>query len=262
MPTSLSILLGLRLLGAAPASAAEGQAQAAKDCPQCPELVVVPAGKFKMGSDAKGAMANEKPTREVTLKSFAIGKYEVTFAEWDACVADKGCTYNPADQGWGRGKQPVTNIAYQDVQQYLDWLSKKAGKTYRLPTEAEWEYAARGGTATEFPWGDEVGKGNANCTKCNDADVGKNAAVGSYKPNAFGLFDVVGNVTELVQDCYEFSYEGAPKDGSARNNPNCQLRTARGGSWNVESRDTRLAARGWFYPYNRFAYVGFRVVRE
>ncbi len=262
MPTTLTLLSALLLLGAAPGNAAEGQAQAVKDCAECPELVMVPAGKFKMGSEAKGALANEKPVHEVTFaKGFAIGKYEVTFAEWDACVADKGCTHKPGDQGWGRGKQPVTNIGYTDAQEYVSWLSKKSGKTYRLPTEAEWEYAARGGATTEYPWGDEIGKGNANCAKCNDKDVDKNAPVGSYKPNGFGLYDVVGNVAEWVGDCYEFLYTDAPKDGTARSKPNCSMYTVRGGSWHIEPRDTRLAARQWFYPYNRFAYLGFRVVR-
>ena len=239
-----------------------------RDCPNCPELVVIPAGSFKMGDPTPPPpnMLNvdEKAVRPVSIaKPFAIGKYEITFAEWDACVAEGGCTYNPDDKGWGRGKQPVVNISFREVQPFLNWLSKKTGKTYRLPTEAEWEYAARGGTASAYPWGEEIGQNNAACAKCGSQwDDKQPAPVGSFKPNAYGVHDMAGNVTEWVADCYVYSYVGVPKDGSAFENKNCQEHAARGGSWHDPPKLLTSFSRQWFYALNGFAFNGLRVARS
>ena len=154
-----------------------------KDCDTCPEMVVVPAGEFMMGSN--DGQADEKPVHKVTIaKPFAVGKFEVTFAEWDACVAAGGCKHKPDDEGWGRGKRPVINVSWDDItKEYLPWLSRKTGKTYRLLTEAEWEYAARAGSRAKYAWGDEIGKNSANCDGCGSHwDNKQTAPVGSFQP--------------------------------------------------------------------------------
>ena len=262
----LSVVAAMVLLVSRAEAAAPGQA--IRDCPSCPELVVIPPGSFKMvdTTPAPENMKNidEKAVRQVTIaKPFAIGKYEVTFAEWDACVAEGGCTYKPDDKGWGRGKQPVINISFREIQPFLDWLSKKTGKKYRLPTEAEWEFAARGGAATAYAWGDEIGQNNAACAKCGSQWDDKQAApVGSFKPNGYGVYDMAGNVTEWVADCYVYAYVGAPKDGSAFESRTCQERAARGGSWHDPPKLLTSYAREWFYPLNGFAFNGLRVARS
>lgn len=189
------------------------------DCSQCPEMVELPGGTFIMGAGEDEGYSQERPAHEVTIAApFAIGKYEVTFEDWDACVADGGCdAYTPDDKGWGRGRQPVIGISRDDAWNYVDWLSEKTGKTYRLPTEAEWEYAARGGTQTLFWWGDEIGVGNAACWNCgSEWDRKQPAPVGSFKPNPFGLYDVAGNVFEWVEDCAaDKGYDNTPADGTA-----------------------------------------------
>lgn len=191
-----------------------------RDCSDvyvCPEMVVVPDGRFRMGS-SKSNMTEVRPTHEVVIaKPFAIGRFTVTFANWDACVTDGGCRHKPEDRGWGRGKQPVIYVSWEDVSnEYLPWLSLKTGKNYRFPTEAEWEYAARAGSPTEYPWGDDIGKGNANCRDCVSDWAGKQTApVGSFKANAFGLHDMHGNVWQWVEDKFHSNYQGAPVDGSA-----------------------------------------------
>jgi formylglycine-generating enzyme required for sulfatase activity len=236
-----------------------------RDCPQCPELVVVPPGKFTMGDSSPGVFGDEKPAHQVAIaKPFALGKFEVTFDEWDACVADGGCTFKPSDHGWGRGKRPVIGISWEEIQPYLTWLSKKTGKTYRLPTEAEWEYAARAGTTTPYAWGAEIGQGMANCAKCgSEWDNKETAPVGSFKPNAFGLYDMEGNVTEWVGGCYTYGYENAPKDGSAfQPRAECNERTVRGGSWHDDPPSLRVSARQWYYPLNGFTFMGLRVARS
>jgi formylglycine-generating enzyme required for sulfatase activity len=170
-----------------------------RDCPECPEMVVVAAGSFQMGSadDQAGHQPDESPRHEVRIGApFAVGKFEVTFAEWDACVADGGCDgFAPDDQHWGRGTRPVVDVSWEETKSYVDWLSRKTGSQYRLLTEAEWEYAARGGTTTPWSFGNAIDDGMANFA----AD--KTVPVGSYKPNGFGIFDMHGNVWEWVQDC-------------------------------------------------------------
>lgn len=245
-------------------AAAAQPGKTVRDCPSCPELVVVPAGSFMMGSN-KGK-PDEKPVHKVTIaKPFAVGKFEVTFAEWDACVAAGGCQHKPLDEGWGRGKRPVIDVSWDFItKQYLPWLSRKTGKTYRLLSEAEWEYAARAGTTNVYSWGDDVGKGNANCDGCGSQWENKHTApVGSFKANPFGLHDMYGNVWERVQDCHlADDYKDAPTDGSARNKKDCEAHVLRGGSWRDSPRYLRAAYRGRDNPDFRSFYDGFRVARD
>ena len=212
-----------------------------RDCPDCPEMVVVPAGSFMMGSPSHeaGRAEDEDPRHRVTIaKPFAVGKYEVTFAEWDACVADGGCGgHRPEDEGWGRGRRPLVNVSWDDAKAYVRWLSRKTGKPYRLPSEAEWEYAARAGTTTRYSWGDDIGRNRANCLYCDSRwDLKQTAPAGSFRANVFGLHDVHGNVSEWVEDCWNDNYAGAPADGSPWTDGGCTRRVLRGGSWFNEPR--------------------------
>ena len=233
-----------------------------KGSPDCPEMVVVPAGKFMMGSPQGKGKDRERPQREVTIaKAFAVSKFEVTFAQWDACVSYGGCAYRPKDQGWGRGNRPVINVSWEDAIRYVAWLSKMTGEPYRLLTEAEWEYAARAGSTTRFSWGDEIGKGNAVCSYCGSQwDNKQTAPVGSFKPNAFGLYDMHGNVYEWVEDCYG-DYKDAPKDGSAKLAKDCSGRVVRGGGWGGGPGGLRSASRIDFRTVYRVNDFGFRVGR-
>ena len=235
-----------------------------RDCPTCPEMVVVPAGSFRMGcGSGQDCRDNEKPVHRVTIAApFAVGKYEVTFDEWDACVADGGCDgYRPIDIA-GRGNRPVGDVDWNDAQTYVMWLSGKTGKVYRLLSEAEWEYMARAGSETAYSWGNEIGRNRANCWGCGSRwDNERPAPVGSFAANGFGLHDVHGNVWEWVQDCWNDSYAGAPADGSAWEQGRCR-RVVRGGSWSREPRDLRSAFRGRGYINNRVPKVGFRVAQS
>jgi formylglycine-generating enzyme required for sulfatase activity len=239
--------------------------QGFKECAYCPEMVVVPAGAFTMGSPAneKDRRSNENPQHKVTIaKPFAVSKFEVTFDEWDACVILGGCVYQASDQGWGRGTRPVISISWDDAQPYVGWLSRRTGRLYRLLSEAEWEYAARAGSDKAYSWGDEVGEGNANCNGCDRQWGGRQTApVGSFDPNAFGLHDMHGNVSEWVQDCYQGNYNGAPVDGSAWTTGNCNDRVLRGGSWGLVPLNLRSAFRDGSSTDNRFLDFGFRVGR-
>ena len=233
-----------------------------KECAEdCPEMVVVPAGSFMMG----GPNNAEQPQHTVTFaKPFAVSKYELTFADWDACVTGGGCNgYKPVDQGWGRGQQPVINVDWDDAQAYVAWLSAVTGKTYRLLTEAEYEYATRAGTT--YPWGDDIGRNNANCNGCGSKwDAKQTAPVGSFAPNKFGLYDMVGNVFEWTEDCVHTNYNGAPTDGSAwraANGGDCTNHILRGGSWFVSPDDLRSANRSRGTADLRSGSVGFRVRR-
>jgi formylglycine-generating enzyme required for sulfatase activity len=232
------------------------------ECASCPEMIVVPAGGFVMGSPANEDMRDEeRPQHMVTIRQpFAVGKFELTFDEWDACAAHGGCT----QQFSGSGLKPATQVSSDDAKQYVAWIAKLTGKPYRLLTEAEWEYAARAGTTTAYFWGDEIGKGNANCNGCGSKwDKKQTAPVGSFAANAFGLHDMHGNVWEWVADCWHDSYAGnAPTDGSEWTaGGNCDFRVTRGGSWDIVPAGVRSAAR-WNYPSGgRFHAVGFRVGR-
>ena len=217
-----------------------------------------------MGSPAteKGRYTNEGPQHKVTIaRPFAVSKFDVTFADWDACVSVGGCP-QVSDSGYGRGTKPVINVSWDDAQQYVAWFSKMTGQPYRLLTEAEWEYAARAGTTTAYYWGDEIGKGNANCNGCGSQwDNRQTSPVGSFKPNAFGLYDMAGNVWQWVQDCYHDNYNGAPTDGSAWTSGDCSRRVVRGGSWDDDPQDLRAASRDRGSSGGRDDVLGFRVGR-
>ena len=174
-----------------------------------PEMVTLPAGTFAMGSNDD---PSEKPIHQVKIKSFAIGKYPITVREWNQCVAAKACTYKAT----GKDDAPVTNVSWNDTKQFTEWLSRVTQKQYRLPSEAEWEYAARGGTQTKYWWGDQPAAGMANCKGCNEPyDATQPMKVGSFKPNPFGLYDMGGGVAQWVADCWHKSYQAAPTDGSS-----------------------------------------------
>lgn len=230
-----------------------------------PEMVVVPAGEFMMGSpeSEEGRYANEGPQHKVKIAlPFAVGRFAVTFDEWDACVVAGGSAHEPDDNGWGRGRRPVINVSWEDAQVYVTWLANKTGKPYRLLSEAEWEYAARAGATTRYPWGDEAGTGRANFFGSGSRWSGEQTApVGSFKPNAFGLFDMIGNVWEWVQDCWNYSYDGAHADGSAWESGDCGRRVARGGCWFNLSQIARAADRYGNKPGYRYYTIGFRVAR-
>ncbi len=239
-------------------------------------MVTVPAGEFLMGSpeSERGRGKDEGPQHKVTFaEPFAVGKFEVTFSEWDACVAEGGCTNKPSDEGWGRGRHPVINVSWHDATQYTDWLSKKTGKPYRLLSEAEWEYAARGVTkatepATPFSTGAVINYKQANYDAnftYNGSPPGlyrqKTVDVGSLPRNAFGLYEMHGNVWEWIQDCYKPSYEGAPTDGSPVISKDCSLHILRGGAWNYYPKLLRSAYRYATAPEVRLNNAGFRVAR-
>ena len=247
--------------------------RAFRDCQACPEMVVVPAGEFMMGSpdSERGRVSNEGPQRKVAVREFAMGKLEVTFAQWDVCVSEGGCKHKPHDETWGRGRRPVINVTWHDAIEYAAWLSRKTGKRYRLPTEAEWEYAARSVTRPSdphppFSTGTTINYKQANYD-ANFTYAGgamgvfrqKTVDAGTFKANAFGLHDMHGNVWEWVQDCYKDSYQGAPTDGSAVAASDCRLRILRGGSWNYFPQLLRAAYRYATAPEVRLDMAGFRV---
>ena len=238
-----------------------------KDCAtDCPEMVVIPAGSFAMGStaDESGHKPTEEPEHKVTIaKPFAVSKFAVTFAEWDACAAHSDCS-QVDDHGWGHNRQPAINVSWDDAKRYVAWLSKITGKTYRLLTEAEYEYATRAGTKTAYPWGDAIGGNNANCAGCGSRwDVAQTAPVGSFAPNKFGLYDMVGNVWEWVEDCLHEDYSPAPPvDGSAwMTDGDCSKHRIRGGSFASVPDELRSANRGRGRTDDRLEIISFRVGR-
>lgn len=235
-----------------------------------PEMVSVPAGSFLMGSPASEPERedSEGPQHRVTLRAFDLGKYELTFEEWDACFADGGCEQLPDDEGWGRGRRPVINVSWNDAQQYIAWLNRKTGKHYRLPSEAEWEYAARAGTTTFFHTGDCINTDQANFAGSNHPVLGcpkgesrgRPLPVGQFAANAWGLFDMHGNTGEFVEDCEHSTYQGAPSDGSAWTT-GCKgdSRGLRGGGWQFVATGVRAAYRLYLSPGHRMG--GFRLAR-
>jgi formylglycine-generating enzyme required for sulfatase activity len=234
-------------------------------------MVVVPAGTFTMGSPESENLktyVDEGPQHEVTIaRPFAAGRFEITFEEWDACVSAGGCSYSPPDSFrdyFGRGgSKPVSSLSWHDARSYVEWLSKTTGRTYRLFTESEWEYAARAGTTTPYPTGMTLTTADASVESRWFGPI----KVGSFKANAFGLHDMHGNVSEWVEDCYssgwmgEDGYKGAPTDGSASTSGVCNERVLRGGYWESQPGDARSAKR-WFDEANeRLANFGLRVAR-
>jgi formylglycine-generating enzyme required for sulfatase activity len=204
----------------------------------------------------------EQPVHTVVIpKPFAIGRNEVTYAQWDACLADGCCGgWRPDDHGGDRTNLPVSDVSWIDAHSYLDWLSGKSGHRYRLPSEAEWEYAARGGSATPYWWGDTAGTGHANCRGCGGD--GRSSPIGAYPPNGFGLHDVAGNVAEWVEDCWNDTYAAAPRDGAAKVTGVCKQRVVRGGSFDTGPRYVRSASRFLNQAGLRYYTNGFRVARD
>ncbi|WP_448189747.1 SUMF1/EgtB/PvdO family nonheme iron enzyme [Azospirillum sp. sgz301742] len=247
-------------LAAPPAAPRQDPPNAFQDCPECPKMVRVSGGSFTMGSDKGDAV--QRPAHRVTVKPFALGTYEVTTAEWRACVEAGGCSEMPRMTN-AADDTPVHNVHWADAQAYVAWLSRKTGQRYRLPSEAEWEYAARGGATGPYWWGEAGGVANANCRDCGGSfDRLRPAAVGSFKPNAFGLHDMSGGVAEWVADCWNPSYKGAPADGSAWTAGDCKKRVLRGGSWRDELDAITVTARLGYDFDVRYVADGFRVARE
>lgn len=216
-------------------------------------MVRVAGGTFMMGSNDD---PTEKPVHEVTVAPFAIGRSPVTIGEWRACLAAKVCDYEPS----GDDDLPVTNVSWDDAQQYAMWLAKVTSKPYRLPTEAEWEYAARGGTTTAYWWGSQIMPGITTCKGCGGHYNGsKPVKVGVFPANAFGLHDVSGSVSQWVADCWQNSYQKAPRDGSAWISPRCRERVLRGGSWRNGPGEVRVASRAYYESSVRYPAHGFRV---
>lgn len=268
-----------------------------RDCSDCPDMVSIPAGRFAMGSSGNepGHQASEGPQREVRVAAFAIGRFAVTRRQWAVFVAatnrteQRGCEWAgfPRDAsaraswrslGFAQDdSHPVVCVSWNDAQAYARWLSERTGQAYRLPSEAEWEYAARAGSATAYPWGTVASHEQANygaVTCCSELASGRDrwlhtAPVGAFPPNAFGLYDMHGNAWQWVQDCYADSYAEAPTDGSAHDPPGCTHRVLRGGTWGDTPAMIRSAFRNWAPPprWNpeweyRSGGVGFRVARS
>jgi formylglycine-generating enzyme required for sulfatase activity len=294
----LPFALALLLAGCASVddvgAAARAPGDVFRDCPACPQMVVIPAGGFLMGAAGSEPEfeANESPQREVTIAhAFAAGRYEVTLGEYRAFLQATGhtegthCLTNEAGDTAlreGRGplapgiaqtdQHPVVCVSWEDAMSYAHWLAEETGEPYRLLTEAEWEYAARAGTPTPFPWGTAVTTDDANYDgqyTYNGGPAGErrlaSLPAGSFPPNAFGLYDMTGNVWEWVLDCFHPDYTGAPKDGSAwlrTESGDCSRRIRRGGSWDGYAKSVRVANRYWNQTSFRSNYDGFRVARD
>jgi formylglycine-generating enzyme required for sulfatase activity len=216
-------------------------------------MVFIPAGRFTMGaSDAEDVYA-ERPAHEVEIKRFAISTHEVTAGEFARFAGRQA----------GNGRLPAAFVSWNQALAYTRWLSAQTGKRYRLPSEAEWEYAARAGTTTPYWWGRQLGENNAHCFACESGlDPRKTTQVGRFKPNAFGLYDTAGNVEEWVHDCFHASYQGAPNDGSVFEGGDCPNRVARGGAFSSGPQGLRVTARNKFPQSSANDGLGFRVVRE
>ena len=239
-------------------------------------MSITPGGTFRMGDLSGEGYDFERPVHTVTVRPFKLGKYEVTFAQWHACVVDGGCGgYQPDDEGWSRGNWPVINVSWDDAQSFITWLNGKTGGGYRLPTEAEWEYAARAGSSTKYHFGDAETQlcryaNHAETStdfdwrneSCSDSIGEHTTAVGRYQPNRHGLYDMYGNVYEWVQDCWNDSYTGAPSDGSAWKSENCSQRVTRGGSWGDGPWVLRSAFRFRSTRPNRYYALGFRLAQD
>jgi formylglycine-generating enzyme required for sulfatase activity/class 3 adenylate cyclase len=218
-----------------------------------PEMISLRGGSFAMGSNED---VSEKPVRQVTVKPFAMGKFPVSVREWNACAAAKACGFTAT----GKDDAPVANVSWSDARQYAAWLAEATRKPYRLPSEAEWEYAARGGTQTRYWWGDQFQSGMVNCKNCSDIPASDQPVkVGSLKPNPFGLFDMGGGVDQWVEDCWHKNYQGAPVDGSAWIESECSSHVIRSGSWRKDQNYARTSNRGSYDTNVRYPTHGFRV---
>jgi formylglycine-generating enzyme required for sulfatase activity/class 3 adenylate cyclase len=221
-----------------------------------PEMVALPGGTFKMGSTDD---PSEEPVHRVTVKPFLIGRYPVTRKEWGECVAANACP----NVSTGRDNEPASNVSWTDAQRYAAWLSEMTGKDFRLPTEAEWEYAARAGTETPYWWGNRMAPRMADCNDCGGShEPQRPLAVGSSQPNPFGIYDVAGGVAQWVADCWHKDYHGAPPDGSAWEAPDCRAHVLRGGSWRNDAADVRVSSRESYDTAVRYPGHGLRVARS
>ena len=240
-----------------------GSSWAFKDCSECPEMVEIPSGSFLMGSvslyqrehsNEKPRHNNEKPQHLVHVRGFAMGKYAVTQAQWFALMGN-----NPSKN---KGDLlPVENISWDDAQLFVQKLSQVTEKKYRLPSESEWEYAAKAGTTSDFFWGSDE-KLAYNYAWYLENSNGKTQAVGQKKPNPFGLYDMVGNVYQWIQDCWNVEYVSAPDDGKAWETGECSLRVLRGGSWNLSPQFLKTTTRFFVESEISYSFSGLRVVRE
>ncbi len=244
----------------------------ATDCDYCPVTIAIPAGSFRMGDTPANGGNDARPVRNVEVPQFAIGRYEVTFAEFDAYVAATGAR-QPPDQSWGRDDRPVINVSWNEAVAYTQWLSQTTGSRYRLPTESEWQYAALAGQSPgeSLPAGDLCDYANhADASTqyrwrniaCRDGFAASTRAVGRYKANTFGLYDIQGNVYEWVQGCYDNSYKNLPPDGSAQLKIGCDRRVMKGGSWYNAPINLRPSNRSKNTPKAKLSNLGFRVVLE
>lgn len=234
--------------------------------PAAPKMVSIPGGSFRMGCvNGQGCRNDQKPVHTVELPGFNISATEVTFSQWDACVEANGCSHKPEDEGWGRGNRPAINVSFNDItQQFIPWLNKQTGKTYRLPSEAEWEYASRAGSDASYSWGSTI-----NCSQARygfDIDKCGNQLltdpVKSFSPNRWGVYDMHGNVFEWTQDCYNKSYQDAPSNGSALTQVDCRDRVYRGGSWSSTTVELRSGYRMRDYSSRRHYEIGFRLALD
>ncbi|MDP7099244.1 MAG: formylglycine-generating enzyme family protein [Rhodospirillales bacterium] len=231
-----------------------------RDCFDCPRMVVIPAGGFRMGDLNDDAGKDAKPAHDVTIpRPFAVGRYEVTFSEWDACVSAGGCGHSPEDRGWGRDSRPVIYVSWNDAKEYVDWLSRKTGQEYRLLSESEWEYAARAGTDTKWNCGNKWDcLGDVAWYAGNGESM--THPVGEKGANGFGLYDMHGNVWEWVEDC-KLKYSSAPADGSAATISEACYRVNRGGSWYSNPKILLMFFRNGNNPIVRDNGLGFRIAR-
>jgi formylglycine-generating enzyme required for sulfatase activity len=293
MTAAMCFAAAMALLTAQPRAVQAQTGASIKDCTDvCPEMVTIPAGRFVMGSPAgeKGRFLDEEQHAVTIAKPFLTSRYDVTRGEFAQFVAEthydakgSGCTgaagvafgtsprLNWENPGFAQSERdPVVCVNWADAQAYADWLRKKTGKPYRLLTETEWEYAARAGTATAYPWGDAPSHDNANYGEddcCAGLAAGRDqwmntSPVGSFPANGFGLYDMNGNVWQWTQDCYHAGNSGGPADGAAWTDGDCDLRMLRGGAWFFSPVLARSANRVWFNPENRYVIIGFRVARS
>ena len=245
-----------------PPAASKGVAEAKtlQDCPTCPKLAILSGGSFIMGQGTRDPAA--VPPHPVAIRPFAIGLYPVTVGDWKACLAEDKCDSMPR-MAEVEDRTPVHNVSWNNAQNFLAWLRQKTGKKYRLPSEAEWEYAARGGTVTRYWWGDQVGVAKANCVDCGgQQDAHRPLPVDALPANPFGLYHMLGGVAQWTEDCWFPDYRGAPVDGTAREAPACMKRVLRGGSFRAGQDDITTTSRNSYDSSVRYLVNGFRVARD
>lgn len=227
-----------------------------------PMMVRIPQGKFRMGGSSSLVSPDETPRHDVEIASFAMSQHEITFSEYEQFTIANEKTM-PNSKDWDKTNHPVIKVSWNDALEYTQWLSAQTGFKYRLPTEAEWEYAARAGTITSFWWGRSKGKNNAQCFDCaSDFNPNKPTKIGSFKPNSFGLYDILGNVFEWTHDCYHNNYKNAPNDGSSWEGGDCSVRVARGGAYASPASSMRAENREKFKSDRGRDHIGIRLVRE